>query len=1138
MRRILYLFSLTVFSVTFLSTGLYGQMEGLHGDDTETRDGLHAGNQFRMTFFNDGTYGGHPSRPGEIGGEWPINSGHLYLLDGNVFVGAEVVVRDTVVLHIVSENKSANISWSRGDWDPVTNAWWTFLPLPGFASLDTNKIAMSKWPWSWPSAWPDKFNDVDDPGWRNDNVDNDPNHAAWNGYFGKNVFNADEESYFVADDYMNREFPFFPDSTDLNRKGLGIRMYVRGFQWSNALVEDAIFCLFDLENIGTHKHNKMTFSYKIGNNMGDTFDGFDSGDDWGAYDREEDIAYLYDNPPAIGYGGWAPVGYMGGAFLESPGDPYDGIDNDNDGINFSGPEISEAMFAPVTLGEFDDIVLIDYTTYKRTVTTLADTLAALGTDTLIVKYQNTVYKFWAGKVMEEDPLDLVDNNLNGIIDENRGVEVAGVFTYLYIDRGRGYKYIDYFNPDSTSNGMQNPLLEERRDDGIDNDGDWDMDYDDVGADGLPYTNDEGEGDGWPTNGEPHFDKTDIDETDMLGLTSFILYPWPEIPHYEDELVWQNITPGFFDDIMQNDNIELLYGSGYFPLKPGQIERFSMGVICGVDEADLLENKKWVAEAYNQNYNFSKAPYIPTVKAIAGDNKVILIWDDFAEESEDPIAGKDFEGYRIYRSTDPGWNDMKAITDGRGNVTFREPIAQFDLDNDHSGYAPVAIKGVQFYLGDDTGIRHYWVDETAINGYTYYYAVTSYDRGDGDKGIAPAECSKFISTSPTGEVADKGSNVVIVRPEAPAAGYITASFDSAKIKSGVNNTATGSIDYEIIDPLEIKENHNYQITFKDTILADQRPATRNFTLVDITANDTLFKEHTLFAEGEETPTIDGFKISFKGNPEMLDYDPDRSSYRGSPGIDPFLFEPSSSTIELIAGDFEIIFGDVGIDTSTFYLWLGRIALPAVPVNFTIVNTTLNKKVDFAFRERHVTTEADSGKFSFSSVSDVIFFLTPDSLFESWQFRAPAPTGDSTLIPNPGDVLSLVLNKPFLSHDIFEFTTYAVKFDPNLAKGQIDDIRVVPNPYVVTNSWEPFNPYSSGRGPRELHFIHLPPQCTIRIFTIRGQLVNTLHHNSPIWDGTYIWDMLTKDQLDISYGVYVYHIEAEGIGEKIGKFAVIK
>ena len=36
----------------------------------------------------------------------------------------------------------------------------------------------------------------------------------------------------------------------------------------------------------------------------------------------------------------------------------------------------------------------------------------------------------------------------------------------------------------------------------------------------------------------------------------------------------------------------------------------------------------------------------------------------------------------------------------------------------------------------------------------------------------------------------------------------------------------------------------------------------------------------------------------------------------------------------------------------------------------------------------------------------------------------------------------------------------------------------------------------------------------------------------------WDLLSKDELEIGYGIYVYHVDAPGIGDKIGKFAVIK
>ena len=210
-----------------------------------------------------------------------------------------------------------------------------------------------------------------------------------------------------------------------------------------------------------------------------------------------------------------------------------------------------------------------------------------------------------------------------------------------------------------------------------------------------------------------------------------------------------------------------------------------------------------------------------------------------------------------------------------------------------------------------------------------------------------------------------------------------------------------------------------------------------------------------------------------------------------------------------------------------------------MNFIITNLTEDREIEFGFYVR----DGGDGVFSKSgTLSDEIIFLEPDendSLVATWSLTFGTSDDDSLRInPSPGDILDLEIDKPFLSHDIFEFITLETEMDIELAKKDMDRIKVVPNPYIVANSWEPRNLYSTGRGPRELHFIHLPMECTIRIFNIQGQLVQTLEHKSTIWDGTEIWDMLTKDKLDIAYGVYIYHVEAPGIGEKIGKFAVIK
>lgn len=1174
MKRILY-FILMLSIMGIQTSVLLAQMAGLHGDDREFRMGEHAGNKFRTTFFNDGTWGGSTSRAGEIAGEWPINSGHYYLVDGDPYVLAEVIdnIGNTkgTIRHIQSTVKSLQYENTTGDQDPNTGEWWTFLPLPGFANADEDRVAMTRGSFEWRNSWPLYWPDIADPA--NSRYAADGWEGSWNGYFGRDVFNADEESYFVADDYAKQEFPNFrPDTTDLDRGGLGIRMYVRGLQWSKTAVEDALFCLFDLQNIGTYSHDKMVFGYKIGNNMGETATGSDaSGDDGGRYNRDENIAWTYDsdNTGASDWGS-SGTGLFGCTFLESPGNPYDGIDNDNDGINGSGEIISTATFATKTLTLDESIVLIDYTSFERTVTTLRKALEAKGkgpNDTLKIELKEknigNINKFWNGKLLDYNGIseigdNLFDDNLNGIIDESRGWEYEGIANYLYV----GYKCVDYVS----GNGIDNLLLDERRDDGIDNDGDWDPEFDDMGKDGLAPGSkdypgaDEGEGDGIPTAGEQHFDQTDIDESDMLGLTSFWLYEWTNVRQDDDAAFWTGLAPGRFMTDMEVGNVELVYGSGYFPLVPGQIERFSVAYICaesadGQETSDLIRNKHYVEDAYNKNYNFAKAPLIPTVRAVAGDDRVTLFWDDVAEESEDPISGKDFEGYRIYRSTDPGFNDATSITNAYGSVIWSQPMAQFDLDNEYDGLSAIATQGVQFYLGNNTGLKHFWIDTTAVNGFQYFYAVTSYDHGDNDLGIDPSECTKFVSIKSSGEI-ERGTNVVIVRPESPAAGYQAADFENAQIVSGSENTAQGAVNYLILEPDSVRDNHTYQITFKDTLSENGLDATGGFTLVDITSSDqpdTLLQDSPLEVEGPDgLPIVHGFQLSFSGNPEDLNVNADSSGWNRAeiPAYDfgEYVPTPATRPVKLILGDFKIIFSDVGIDTSKLY-YRDDEPLRAMPVNFTILNTLTNQKVAFAFRERHVASPGDSGKFTFHPLrrqSDEIIFLAdpnhtePDSIVASWQIKysVSALSRTDTVVPGPGDVLTLKLDKPFLHHDTFTFTTYAPAIDEEMAKVDMNQIRVVPNPYIVTNQWEPTNPYSTGRGDRELHFTHLPAKCTIRIFNVRGQLVNTLEHDTQIDNGTEIWNMLSSDNLEISYGIYVYYVEAEGIGEKFGKFIVIK
>ncbi|MDX1702010.1 MAG: hypothetical protein R3250_15395, partial [Melioribacteraceae bacterium] len=71
---------------------------------------------------------------------------------------------------------------------------------------------------------------------------------------------------------------------------------------------------------------------------------------------------------------------------------------------------------------------------------------------------------------------------------------------------------------------------------------------------------------------------------------------------------------------------------------------------------------------------------------------------------------------------------------------------------------------------------------------------------------------------------------------------------------------------------------------------------------------------------------------------------------------------------------------------------------------------------------------------------------------------------------------------------------------------------------------------------LQFRNLPPRCTIRIYTLTGELVDTIEKDDN--GSIAYWNLLSSEGMRISYGVYIFHVDVPGVGEKIGRFGVIK
>lgn len=1170
------------------------------------------GNEVAITFFNYGLLAG----TGEVRGNWPKGSDDFYVGDVLPVIGLEVPIDrngdgrpDTLVQHVVTvRGPRAGSNSPPGD----PNTFWGFEAKPGFASNEVrpdtdrrnDKPALSTDPLSWPQFWPDQ------PNW----IDPATGRPQWNGFFGRGVRNADLEAYYWMDDQNDAElftqYGFLPDSTDASRRGAGIAVKVRALQWSQFLAQDAIFFLYEVTNTSTTTYPRVATGLTVGTLAGGDND---SQDDLAFFDQANRIVYSWDFDNSGNQR--QPVGYVGYGFLESPGDSGNGIDDDGDGdpdtelgrdidgrayvsptLAGTNNTFTQADFQPRTLQAGDPLILIDAATGARSIT-------YLGSGPTTVVSQGRTYTLAPGQTIEERQVELrgqiqtvivternlIDEDLDGIIDEDanlhftrRAQEFSGAIKTLpalryknYVGFANAIRGREATEADSIAYGLLNPMIDESRDDGIDNDGDWVAATDDVGADGVAGTGDTGEGDGLPTPGEPNFDALDVNESDQVGLTSFFYFTPPgAVRMNDDRRLWEALNPGFFttnEELaaqQQGGGVDgdFIFGSGYVPLRPGETIRFTMALVFGSDLADITNNTQTIQEIYNRNYQFARPPDRPTLSAVPGDKRVTLYWDSIAEESEDPVLGRDFEGYRIYKSTDPFFRDPATITDATGNPSQRQPFQVFDIDNNVQGYWPAytapsyagaetaqdsleimqayiesitrltdRLRGTSYYMGDNTGLRHVFVDTLVNNGQRYYYAITAYDRGSAD--FFPAENNIALSVSEDGSVVT-GSNVVEVIPNAPVLGF-EAGVVATAVQPGAQNRGTGDVFVEVIDPRQFPDGANYTIQFNG---AEGAPVANTFSVLRdgvAVANNVPISR----AEGE---VFEGLRLGLRNEATRVD----STFYAGSTRGDTLFVQSPFSIVQgttwryegqAVPYDYEIRFGETATSLGGFRLGTGSRAPTAVSTqtNFSVYNLTLDRPAEFVFIEAPATTDGQLNAQGGANESVFIYETVGGERRPVAAVRTDARSDGRFVAPPAGARFVIRYDKPFSPVDRYTFSVRASAVNEGDVAAQMERIRAVPNPYVVSASWErPLPNQVRGRGERRIDFTHLPAGAVVRIYNTRGEFVRELVHDGSIDDGTVSWNLRTREDLDVAYGIYFYHVRAPGGAEKTGKLAIIK
>lgn len=900
--------------------------------------------------------------------------------------------------------------------------------------------------------------------------------GAWNGFFGLNQFNADQEVFYVMDDTWESKFPVYPVPSDTTIKGMGIQVNVRLFQWSQALAKDLIFMQYEVSNIGT-----FPFTYNMNDNpmiFGGYTDvnpqGAGGSDDAAAFDQSTNIVYGWS---ATGQGLWTQ-------FREVP---------------------------PGYIG----------------------------------------WKFLESPGIA---VDGIDNDNDGLIDERRDNPAGN-----YVFGTCGIYAEPQMRWEGDENCNWNPLIDDVGSDGI---GPLDPNYPGPDADGT-------EGNGQPDQGEPNFGRLDKNESDQIGLTAFYAPAFNTAlsPNNEQNL-WPFFQPGFFGVPLQGQNQIWIFASGPFSLLPDQTERFSTALVFGANEREMFRNAQVAQRIYDADYRFARPPLQPRLTAIPDDGRVILQWDAISELSYDPIYGFDFEGYRVIKATDPSFRDAQDITDAQGSPRYKVAIAQYDKLNGLTGPHPLQLgeeidapTGIHYYMGDDTGLRHYYIDDDVINGRVYYYALIAYDAGYFqdffERGISTIETGFDISPSESpasitlnnGVITRFDPNTASARPNSQPSNIIAGSLNPVQKTNGL---ATGSLSAIAVSPT-LFDDASFTITFEDErVRASVERETSTFTITKSTGEilaDKVPVPQNLDSTYQRNWThelIDqGLILQFENKFPTLSNTQQNSGW--AQGSQTNLFTTISQDIPVKYPEREIQW------PLSLEILVGDPEGPPLDSAFTSTTGNIRRSVWFKVRELGSERDLDfifnepastrNGIIEPDEVLQIVYRDDPgDNRYQlTWRIRFDVPndasgnplSGDQIVIPAPGDRFVMRSEYPFGPNETYRFDTFAQTENPELGSSILDAVRVVPNPYVAANITEG-RPFLSGRGERRIEFRNVPANSKIRLYTVSGVFVRELDSGNL---GYAVWDLRTKDNLEAAFGLYFYHLKADGIGEKIGKFAII-
>ena len=692
---------------------------------------------------------------------------------------------------------------------------------------------------------------------------------------------------------------------------------------------------------------------------------------------------------------------------------------------------------------------------------------------------------------------------------------------------------------------------------------WDTDYDDVPD--------------WR-------DPSEIPQIGMAALKRFYLgyQPSNDKERYRT-LAGYNYETGVYEPWDTTASVpadqRYLQCSGPFDLGIDSVMTMVIGIVFAdwyniyqTPDSAIVEKASRAQLTFDKNWLLPYPPQPPSLICIPGDAKITLVWDNDAEAEPDlyfnivshpgtPLYNPfyrqyDFEGYRIWKQSGEDWL-LLTQCDLYNGIAFEDTTE------------PESIR----IKATESGITHMFEDYDVRNGFSYSYAVTAFDYNR----ILETYDSIFVSdsiwyapeslwiyiydtlevTGPRARALESGILAVQATPRRDPANLVTG-LCSLNIIYGnsllINNISTNivnqfdmtetpfflefnivkydSINGKSIYTFYLKDSTSFIVDSMHTVVGNENiaitdifspfhgiAASINFEKDMIPTDQSIFDDIEVmvgtYPESLLTPSLPGpwasyFTFwSYRGN----DYDIHWISTVGSNTAN------SVIVIDLMSGDtIEYRAYDPDMNHAFDSLANGWCFLSHLEVSDTLVlygSPPATRNTKYLYINGGLVGLKGGG------------FLQP---------------GD--VLPQTGDIWQVHANTRFLPVPVnarFRISSSPAYFDT--VNSQTLNVKIVPNPYLMHNEWQ--QRFSQ----RKIRFINLPADCTIRIFTLNGELIKTIkHHHAfvPVKGqpevpnsagGDEWWNLLSETRHIVESGVYIFHVQS-AIGHQTGKFVIIR